>query len=193
MKKPTKKQWTLAAAVLLLLLLGLGAWRLRPDPDVEKVKSLRQELFEKGGKMSAEERRSKWHELREAGRRLTPGQRRALRDDFRKRRKQQLERYFTLSAEDKEKMLDQLIDRMEARRRQWQQNRANSAAGQNGQERTGRGGWSRLSAEERDQRRRQWLDSTTPEERSQRDQFWKDLRSRMNQRGLGGWGWGRGR
>jgi hypothetical protein len=196
MKKPSRKQWALLLALLLLLLLGGGAWYLSPDSRVEKVKEMAGELFGPNAqKMSREERRQKWQAFLAERAKLTAGQRKALGAEFRKRRKKQLEHYFSLSPEEKSQFLDQLIDRMEARRRAWQENRrrresgqGQGQGGQSGQDNTGRGGWGRLSPEDRDRRRKEWLDSTTPEERAQRDQFRADLRNRMAQRGLGGWG-----
>jgi hypothetical protein len=118
----SRKRWLLAAALLLLLLAGgLGAWYFWPDPQLAKVKEMRQELLgDTARKLSPGDRRQKWEEFRKEEEKLTPAQRQGLREDARKQRKKEVEHYFTLSRPDKIKWLDQQIDRMEARRREWQ-------------------------------------------------------------------------
>ncbi len=197
MRLPTRKQWTIAASLLLLLLLLLGARHFWPDPQVAKVKALQQELVQSGDKLGADERRQKWQELRQETEKLSPAQREQLGAEARRRRQQELDRYFTLSPAEKTHLLDQQIDRMEAARRQMQarggQGRGpggnGPAAGNGGPPGGDRGG---LSSEEREQRRKQRLDSTTPEERAHRDQFFKDLGARRAQRGLSAFGPGFG-
>jgi hypothetical protein len=179
MKKPTRKQVLAVAGALVVLLIVLGVWLFRPDPQMAKVKALQQELSAAGGA----DRRQKWQQLGEELRKLTPGQRQALRGDFRKRRQEQLSRYFTLSKEEKTRWLDEQINRMEAMRRSGQAN----GRGGNGPNPPVPGGRN-LSPDEREQRRRTMLDQTTPEERAQRDQFLHDLNARRLQRGLGGFG-----
>src|SRR5437660_6738886 len=120
MRKPTRKQCAIAAGLLLLLLLLLGAWHFRPDPQVAKVKTMQQELVQSGDKLGALERRQKWQEFRQEEEKLSPAQREQLRAEGRKRRQQELDRYFTLSPAEKRRVLDEQIDRMEAMRRQRQ-------------------------------------------------------------------------
>jgi hypothetical protein len=180
MKKPTRKQVLAAAGALAVLLIVLGVWLFRPDPQMAKVKALQQELAAAAG--GGADRRQKWQELGEELRKLTPGQRLALRGAFRQRRQAELSRYFTLSKAEKTRWLDERIDRMEAMRRSGQAN------GRGGNGPNPGAGWRNLSPDDREQRRRAMLDQTTPEERAQRDQFLHDLNARRLQRGLGGFG-----
>ena len=191
MRKPTRKQAAVAAGLLLLLLLLLGAWHLWPDTRLAKVKSLQQELVQSGEKLSADERRQKWQELRQEEGKLSAAQRERLRAEGRQRQQKELEHYFTLSAAEKRRVLDEQINRMEAMRRQWQARGGPGVNGPGAGGPPGQGG-RRLSPEEREQRRKQRLDSSTPEDRAHRDQFLKDLNARRAQRGLPAFGAGFG-
>jgi hypothetical protein len=172
----TKKRAALIA--LALLLLGGGAWLLRADPQVAKVKQMRKELFsEEARKLPPEQRRQRWQEFAREQRKLTPGQRRELWAEARQQREKEIERYFTLSKAEKTRWLDERINRMEAMRR------ARQASGAAAQRPPGQGRTS-LSAEERGKRRRGRLDQSTPEERARRDQLRKDFEARRRQRGL---------
>jgi hypothetical protein len=185
MKKPTRKQVLTAAAVLAVLLVFLGLWLFRPDPQVAKVQALQRELFgEAGRKLDPAERRQRWQAFNAERQKLTPGQRRDLGAEFRKRRQAEAERYFKLSKAEQTRWLDEQINRMEEGRRRAQ---ANGGFG-GGPPGRGRGN---LSPEEREQRRRANLDQTTPEQRAQRDQIVKELNARRTQRGLGPMGFGR--
>jgi hypothetical protein len=112
----------------------------------------------------------------------------------RKKREKELERYAKLSKDEKNKFLDDRIDQMEALRASWQrQNGGNGAGGPSppaGAPTENRGGGANLSQDEREHRRKEWLDSTTPEQRALRDQFFKDLQARRAQRGLPNSSWG---
>ena len=196
MSKRSRKRWLLAAVVLLLLFTGLGAWYLWPDAQMAHVKEMRQQLLgEAGRKLPASERRQKWEALRKEEEKLSAAQRKALGEEARKRRKQEIERYFKMSKADKTKWLDEQIDRMAAQRRERQ------AGGGGGPGRGGQGGMfangtgpggggGNLSSEDRERLRKQRLDSTTPEERAQFDQLRKDMAARRAQRGLSGFPFG---
>ena len=180
MKKPTRKQVLTAAAVLAALLIALGVWHFRADAQVAKVKALQQELARgAANKLDPAERRRKWEELNRAQRALSPAQRQQVFAEFRKQRRAELDRYSRMSKADKTRWLDQQIDRMEQRRRA--RPAGGAAGGPPGQAGLGRGN---LSAEDRETRRKQRLDDTTPEERAQLDQLRKDLAARRAQRGL---------
>src|SRR5262249_16860709 len=137
-----------------------------------------------------EEQKRLWGEFRETMKDLTPEQRRVLGADARKRRDEEEKRYFTLSADEKAKWLDRQIDRMEEMKKRWEDASQKGNAGGNGSGcgrgagQGNRGNWSKLTNEEKESRRKQALDSTTPEERARRDQIRKDLQARREQRGL---------
>jgi hypothetical protein len=186
-----KRRWLLLA---LLLLLGVGYVSYRAfatDPDVEKVKELRQELAAKD--LTPEQRRELFGQLREAMGRLSPEQRReaqrAMAEEGRKRMAADMQRYAAMSPAEKTRFLDERIKRTEERRRQAQAGQAPGGSGLRGgpgQAGASAAGTNRPapSAAERDQRRRQWLDDTTPEFRAQLDQYRKDMQARRQQLGL---------
>jgi hypothetical protein len=183
-----KRRWLLLA---LLLLLGVGYAGYRAfatDPEVEKVKELRQELSAKG--LTPEQRRALFGQLRDALGRLSPEQRRdaqrTMADERRKRMAADMQRYAQMSRAERTRYLDENIRRMEERRRQAQAGQGAGARGGPGQAGAGSAGTNRpaLSPAERDQRRRQWLDDTSPEFRAQLDQYRKDMQARRQQLGL---------
>jgi hypothetical protein len=181
-----KRRWLLLA---LLLLFGGGYITYRAvatDPDVERINELRKELA--GKDLTAEQRRELFGQLRDAMQRLSPEQRREaqrnMADERRMRMAEDMQRYAQMSRAEKTRFLDDRIRRMEQQRRQAGQGAG--GPGQRGGPGSGPGGTNRPapSAEERDQRRRQWLNDTTPEFRAQLDQFRKDMQARRQQLGL---------
>jgi hypothetical protein len=171
----------LALLVAALLLLG-AAQRFRAQARVNKVRGLRDRLA--GRDLSEEERREAWRKMREEVGKLSPRQRAGLREDRRKASRERLASFFKMSPAEKQAYLDEQIDRMEEMRKRWQSQggqRGNGPGGPPGDRRS-------LSPEERNQRRKNWLDQTTPEERAQRAEFFKALSLRRQQRGLTGWG-----
>jgi hypothetical protein len=174
----------LAVLVAVLLLLGV-VQRFRAQAQVERVRRLSSRLTgEDGRKLSEEERREAWRRVREEVGRLSPKQRSALREDRRKASRERLARFFKMSPAEKQSYLDQQIDSMEQLRKRWQSQGGRRGNGPGGPP----GGGRSLSPEERDRRRKDRLDQTTPEERAQRAEFFKALSLRRQQRGLGGWG-----
>jgi hypothetical protein len=205
------KAWIIAA--LLLLLLGGtvgGYFMFREDPQIARAKEIMAEFGRGRGKdLSREERRAKGKELRDLFENMTEGQRQTLRKEmmekWRKRESERLAKYFAMSPEDKIKYLDQQIEQQEARRQQFEEMRQKwaeerekrkqeaAARGETVKEDNrrpgwgpggGRGAWSKMSPEERDNRRKQFLDSTTPEERQQRWEYRQDMNARRQALGL---------
>jgi hypothetical protein len=190
MDKPNRKRRWLRAAIILLLLGGayLGYRAVRGDPNLRKVRALQKELFTAdASKLAPEQRSDKFRQLREATEKLSPDQRRQLASEGQKRFEDELDRYRKMSREEKRKYLDERIDRMERARQNAAQRATQggpvSAAGP-GRPGGPPGGRQNLSAEEREHRRKQRLDSTTPEFRAKMDQFFRDLQARRQQRGL---------
>ena len=182
MKMPTRRQALTAAAVLAALLLALALWRLRPDPQLAKVKALQQGLARTAAdNADPAERRRRWEEFNRERQKLSPSQRKDLFAEFRKQRQAEIDRYSKMSKADKTRWLDRQVDRQEQFRR------SRAAGGRpGGPPPPGPGGPGRgnLSAEDRENRRKERLDETTPEERAQRDQLRQDLAARRAQRGL---------
>ena len=182
-ERKRRRAWLLA---LLLLLLGYGGYRMaRADPRLAEYRGLRQELFSEEGKnLPAEERAAKFQALRDLGKNLSPEARQQLTAEGQKRFEDELRRYHALAPQEKVRYLDERINRMEQARQNRPPNANGGPPGANagGPGRGDRG--ASLSAEEREKRRKQRLDSTTPEFRALRDQFFRDMQARRQQRGL---------
>jgi hypothetical protein len=207
-RRHRRRRWI---ALLLLLLIGFGGYGgyrlIRTDPAVKKVRDLRKDLASVS--LNPEQRREKFRELRDALQKLPPDKRekvqREMAEEGRKRFEDQLKRYASMSPQEKTQYLDQQIDRMERFRQQrpptapntpgsgsgsvFTSGPGNSVAGVRGPgqaQGSGQGSGNRpsMSAEDREKRRKQRLDETTPEFRALRDQFFKDLQQRRQQRGL---------
>jgi hypothetical protein len=187
MSEPTRKRrWYRLAALLLLLLLGYGTYRaVRPDPNLKKVQQLRADFAAHGKEWSPDQRQAKGKEMRDAMARLSPGQRDAMAAEGRKRFQQELERYSKMTRQEKNRYLDGRIDEMEKMRQQMAQRNANGGPGTFGAGPGGPGARGQgMSPEQREQRRKERLDQTTPEFRALMDQFRKDMNARRQQRGL---------
>lgn len=184
-----KRRWYRLAALLLLLLLGYGTFRaVRPDPNLKKVKQLREEFTAHAKDWTPDQRQQKGREMRTAMEKLSPEQRRALAAEGRQRFQQDLERYRRMNQSEKVHYLDERINQMEKMRQQMAQLGAGGPrpGGGPGTFGAGPGGSGRpsMSEEDRDRRRKERLDQTTPEFRALMDQFRKDLAARRQQRGL---------
>lgn len=171
-----KRRWWL----LLLLLLLLIGWAIWPNGRLAKAKELQSQLFSDASQaLSPEERREKFGQLRELTGQLSESQRRDLQQNMMMQRQADLERYVRLSPAEKKERLDRDINRQEQSRQRMQQNprRSPSTTGSAGQVRSS-------TPEDRERRRQQRLDRTTPEYRELTDQYRRDLESRRRERGL---------
>ena len=167
--------------VLLLVAAAIGAyWYLRPDPQFVKVMELREKLTsEEARGLPREQRRELWREFRQEAEKLSPEQRRQLWADRAKRFQERQERFSKASRKERLAMLDEQIKREQDFRR----NAANQGW-------TG-GNWGGSSTpEDRERRRRQWLDNTTPEQRALMAEFRQQLQQRRQQLGLPPSPWG---
>lgn len=193
----TRRRLMIAAIALALL-----AWLLWPDRNLAKVRALQAELQgDAVAGLSQEERQEKFRQLRTAMEKLSPAQRQLLSADGQQRMQDQMAKYFTMTPAEKKAHLDQEIDRMEDRRKRMEANKgANAKTGApanappNGAFKGGpRGDKGPASPEDREKRRQQRLDHTSPEFRGQMDQYRKDMQDRRKQRGLPSMPPGRGR
>src|SRR5262245_20302007 len=163
-----RSHYAAICVVLLLLLIGI-LFRLRAEWRVRHVRELQQALRN----APPEQRAAKFQELRATMQSVPQRDRERMAADGRKGFEQEMIRYTKLSKQEKQKYLDERIDRSQRFRQQ------------NGSPNFG--GWPRtnnMSAEERDRRRKQRLDQTSPEFRAAMDQFRKDMEARRVQRGL---------
>ncbi len=193
---PPRRRWRLWAA-LLMLLLGLGGlvWAFRPDPHLARAKELQKQLFSPEAKnLSSEERKARFAEYRAEVKQLTPDQKWELSAPMREKQKAEMDRYFAMSPKEKQKYLDERIDRSEKMRKEREQKAAQGKGGAPpgaaafvtvpGAGKAGAPGGPPLSPEEIEKRRKQFLERTTPEERARMDQFRKEMNDRRRQRGL---------
>jgi hypothetical protein len=227
-----KWKWGLAGGALLLVVAIVAvAWPRGPRPEVTEVKEREKKLFEEGKNLSPEEFKKERDALREAREKLTKQEKDQLGQErfkeMQKRMKETVASYAKMPREEKIKFLDQQIDEMENRRKQFQAlfaaggpggqgapggqagagapaagnqpgGQAGNQPGQAGTNQPGTGttaqagpggGWNQMTTEERQNRRKAMLDSTTPEQRAQFDQYFRDMAARRQARGMsGGWG-----
>jgi hypothetical protein len=191
-----RRRWYRLAALLLLLLIGYGSYRLiRPDPNLKKVKQLREEFSTQAKNWTPEQRAEKGKQMRSAMEQLTPAQREGLAAEGRKRFEDQLKQYAAMNPSEKVRYLDEQINRSEQMRQQFAQQNGGAprpagggpgtfSGGPNGSGGAGGPGGKQMSAEEREKRRKERLDQTTPEFRALMDQYRKDMNNRRQQRGL---------
>lgn len=175
-------------ALALVLTTAVLAWYFWPDRHLAAVKSLRAELFSQAGRQLPEdERRQKFEQLRAEEKMLSSSQRRGLRSEGMQRRAAEINRYFHLPKDEKTKYLDDLIAREEKRRQEWQA-RAAAGGGPPGGQRGGPPGSGRggplVDAADRDKRRSDFLDSMSATQRSEFNEFRKELNARRQQLGL---------
>jgi len=172
----------ISSLVVLLFAIGLAYWLFfRPDPRFIHAQELSRKLREN---LSMDQRRQLSQEMRQVVEGLSQDQRRALAKDRRQEFEKQIAKYFTLPKEERNAYLDAQIDRMEELRRQWQQAPINNPG-------IARSNTRSNDPDERDRRRRDRLDESTPEQRAEFAAFFQALRDRRQQRGLPGWGGGR--
>jgi hypothetical protein len=190
-----KRKWLLLAALLLLLTLGGGLgtyWLVGPEPHLARAEALRDQLTGEAGRgLPPEERQELRRQLAEEVRQLSPEQRRQLAAQRRRQFRQRLDEYFALAPPERLAFLDGQINRTEAARRQRAQAAANGDAAGAGPDRAGgfgRGAWRSADPEERQRRRQQMLDATSPEERAMASAYFRDLNNRRRQLGLAGRG-----
>jgi len=222
--------------ILLLFLAGIAfAWWYsnRPDPELEKIFALREKI---DNETDPQKRRELMQEMFQSMRNLNDEQRTILWAEMEENNRfnDRLREFFSLPYDQRIKRIDEEIDRMLERRRQWEQRMQQGgfgggrgprggpsaqagagggpgvggkpgfagpggpaggpggrgpqagAPGQPGERRP-------LSDEERDRRRRLYLDHTSPEMRAMRSEYRRLMQERMQQRGItfsGGRGFG---
>jgi hypothetical protein len=192
--------------VVTLVLAAVGAaWAFGfiggTDPAVAELQQMRDTMFSNRD-LPEDQRRAQWQDFRQRMDGLSDEQRREFRRSGREQwqqfAQQRMDEFFGLPPAEQEKRLDEIIDRMTARQNERRQNpRDNDGARR---DRGGRGDWGgrNMTDAQRDARRKQRLDRTSPKMRAQFSEFGRRLNERMEERGLppmegrGGRGWGGG-
>ena len=217
-----QKTWlaTIAGIVLLLCLIGVG-WALsrREAPQVAKVRQLQATAFSR--ELDSEKRRELFDQMRSESEKLTDEQRSTLRAEMRETRTEQMrtriDSYFAMNSEQRKAYLDEQIDEMEQRRKEWQKmakQREARGEGDRGEARGqgdrrgpgrprgaggGRGRDANRTAEDRNDRRRGFLSHSSAEDRAKFMAYLEDMNERREARGMepmggrGGFGGGRRR
>ncbi len=196
-----KKRTVIAVIFVLLLLVATGAWAMwnREDPQVRVVRNMMADFQN----VPEDQRREHFGKFREEMEKLPEEQREVLRDEMRagweERETQRMKDFFSKTGPEQLAALDKIIDDMEKRRLE----RENDGKNRRDRGRRGGGGGGgrtqsfgvnsngSVGASDRDRSR---LDRGNPESRAYRDQFRHMMAQRMQERGIQGGGWGgRGR
>jgi hypothetical protein len=168
-----------AAGILIVLaILAFSLYRrIRPDPQLAHARELGKQLADRS--LSADQRRELGKQFREEMQKLSPQQRGDLFKDRQKAMRDRIAGFFKKSKQEQMAQLDEDINRMQQFRGQ-----GPPPGGRNGAQVA-------RSSDDRDNRKRERIDQTTPEERAQRAEYFKQLNARRQQRGLGSIGFGR--
>jgi hypothetical protein len=178
---------------LALLLAGVAAWAFgligSTDPAVAQLELMRDQMFDRN--LSDAERQQFLRDFRQRIESLTDDQRRAFFNsgrEFRMQRaEQRMDEFFALSPADQQRQLDEMLNRMIARRNERAQNQnarnqqRDGARPSDGGGRRNRGGMTEAQRDERSKRR---LDRTSPKMRAQFTEFRRQLDGRARQRGI---------
>ena len=159
-----KRRWVRLTSFVLMLVAAYGLYRaIRPDPNLKKVRQLQAE-FAQSNDWTPEQRREKGREMRDAMQKLSPAQRDVLAVEGQKRAEAQMERYANLTPADKIRHLDEQIAREQKMRQQFAQRNPNGQRPPTARpNNTGSGPRQGQSAEEREKRRKERLNNTSPE------------------------------
>jgi hypothetical protein len=168
-----------AASGLLILLAAAWMFGLfgGTDPVVAEMQQLRDQMRD----LPEAQRRAQWDAYRQRMETLTEEQRNALRGDrgqWQQFAQQRMDEFFQLPPDAQRQRLDEMIDRMEQRRKERAQN-PNANRGNRGGDRN-----RNLTDAQRDQRRKERLDRTSPKMRAQFTEFGRRMNDRRAERGL---------
>ncbi|MCZ2343923.1 MAG: hypothetical protein LC104_19310 [Bacteroidales bacterium] len=209
-RNPSRWRWILGM-LLVAGLVSTGAYFASSHAgDLAKVEKMREELFTaEARKLSEEDRRAQFEQFRKEMEKLDVHQRASFFDSGIARTREKYDSYFKLSPAEKIKHLDAEIARGEQARQAWEARRtaagnasahgaqaANAGSGASGNRSAtgdrpnGERGPNRSPAE-MEQRRKQFLDRTTPKQRATMDQmrelsskYRDDMNKRRKQLGL---------
>jgi hypothetical protein len=180
------KEWIMDKRKVFFGIVGLlaviaAAWALglfgRTDPVVAEMEQLRDQLRN----LPDADRRAGWDNFRQRMEGLTDAQRDALRgnrDQWQQFAQQRMDQFFQLPPDQQRQRLDDIIDRMEQRQREWAKS-PNANRGDRGGDRS-----RNLTEAQRDQRRKERLDRTSSKMRAQFAEFGRRMNERRAERGL---------
>ena len=109
-----RRRWRWLVALLLVFMIGGLVWAVRPNPHLTRAKELQKALFSPDAKnLSADQRKAMFDEYRTEMKKLTDEQKAALFEPMRQQQMADLDRYFAMSQQEKNRYLDERIDRSE--------------------------------------------------------------------------------
>ena len=201
-----KKSIAISIAITLLLIISGLAWafmfRETPDPDLLRVTTIQQELFNADDQeVTPEKRQQLFQEMRDLAENLPEEKRQKMREQmgnaFRERMANHIAEFAALPESERDAFLDADIDRWGRMRQSFSRQRP--PPGNQGDAERGRPGggppWARgqtndgrPDAEQRRDRRREMLDVTTPEQRAQWSLYMEAMQKRREERGLPAFG-----
>ena len=182
MKNKVIRRVVIVAVVVFAV--AMIVWFFWPDR-LARAKEMREELMGPNARqMDPDERRARWQEFNRQQRDLSPAERKELWADVRQKQQEQMDRYFAMSPAEKQKYLDDQINRAEEARKKREAARAAQGSANVPPPNPTFASGNPRSQEDRERLRKERLDDSTPEERAQRDQYFKDLQARRAQRGL---------
>lgn len=183
LKKHKRSTGTAAALFLILVFWALS---YGGDSQLAKVQELKKQLTsEEAKKLAPEQRRELWKQFNEQVKQLSPDQRRELGKEAQRAFDDKLRKFFAMSKTQQRTELDREIDRMEAARKKWEQNKQKGGGkgpGTNGPGAQGKG--KSLDPQQREHARKQRLEHTTPEHRAMMAEHSRLLKQRREQRGM---------
>jgi hypothetical protein len=208
----TRIKWAVGLAVGVILLGGGGVLAYSafgtsappPSPVVNELKNDLKELVESGRSGSPMEERlelvKKMAEKAKDIEKLGPEDRKQVFKNFQGVVFDHVDKYFEMPEDARQTQLDADIDFMVFMTKMgslFMPNRGNRGQGQNGDASGGgadgqaktdnqRGprDWRNASPQERDRMRREWLDTTTPEQRARMSEYRRQFESRAKERGV---------
>ena len=207
-EKTGKKKWIVGIGLLLSVFAGIAwaAWQPSVDPQLAELQEMREKLDAKGEeKLPKAERRQLFREMRDKFEKLPPElQKQAFdagRPQFQQFMEQRLDDFFALKPEQQKAELDKRIDEMEKRDKRRQERQAARKTAGNGAtatqsasarpggdrgDRSGWGGWGgrNMTDKQRQQMRKEMLNSTTPQMRAKFTEFRRMMDDRRKERGL---------
>jgi hypothetical protein len=204
----TKWKW-ISLLVVVILAAGI-TWAYWPDaqedeldPKLAPIEQQMKKLRDPSLKLSEQERSTLREEVHQQIESLEPEERRELfasrRREFRQRMQNRLDEFFEAPPEQRTAVLDRHIREMEQRRREFERTRAQGVGPPFGGFGPGRGGFPGAGGrgpagggppgqgpteEQRNQRRRRLLDNTTPRERAQVTEYFREVQQRRKELGL---------
>jgi hypothetical protein len=190
-----KSAWVTLVASVLMIVGIIWAFFFRGDSRIKAAQQLQQQLA--APNLGEQQRRELWTQLRQQMEQLPPEAQRELRQagrqHFQRRMVDRVVQLNALPLAQRNAELDKDIDRMEKMRAQWQKRRqqqassggsAGAGGGKQASSRQDRPSWRNMSDQDRNARRKERLDNSTPEFRGAMSEYRRMMQQRRNERGL---------